>query len=60
MPRVKEMLKLVKRRYAQAKEAPASASKKATPLNEHKHRPAHKGGSSGPVEITRAVFPNKV
>lgn len=59
MPRVKEVLELVKRGYAQAKTAPPSATKKAASPTGHKHEPGHKGGRSDGVEIIRAVFPKK-
>lgn len=58
MPRIKQVLELVRRRYAPAaKDAPRLAVKKDPPRNGHKY--PQRAGESRSVAITRAVFPNK-
>lgn len=57
MASIKEVLELIRQRYAQAKGAAPRASKKDAPAV--RHEDAQKTDGKRGIEIIRAVFPNK-
>jgi hypothetical protein len=57
MARIKEVLELIRQRYAQAKGTAPRATKKDAPAVRHEDAP--KTDRTRGTEIIRAVFPNK-